>query len=69
MSRKTVSDMFFTAELESEMRLGRFLPGIDECCFRKNEDRERYIEEVVVKLSSRNYTHKPSEGCAERGSK
>ncbi len=40
MSRKTVSDMFYTAELENEIRHGKFFPVINECRFRKNKDRE-----------------------------
>ena len=67
MSRKTVSDMFYIAELESEMRHGRFLPGLEECIFKRNDDRETYIEKIVTKLSSTNYSHTPSDGCAERG--
>jgi len=67
MSRKTVSDMFYTAELESEIRIGKFLSGVNVCRFKKNEDRETYIKEVVMRLSNTRYTHSPSDGCAERG--
>lgn len=67
MSRKTVSDMFYIAELESEIRLGKFLPGVNECRFKRNGDRETCIKEVVTRLSNASYSHTPSDGCAERG--
>lgn len=68
MSRKTVSTMFYTAELENEFRLGRLLPGL-HYRFKKNEDGEKYIEQLVMKLSSMSYDHVPSSGCAVRGKK
>lgn len=66
MSRKTVSTMFYSAELENEFRYGKLLSGI-QCRFRKNDDVEKYIEEAVMKMSCINYDHNPSSGCADRG--
>ena len=63
LKRKTVSTMFYSAELESEIRYGKLLSGI-QCYFKKSDDVENYIED---KLSSMNYDHNPSSGCAERG--
>lgn len=60
-----MSDMFYTAELECEMRQSpqRRL----QWSFTKDEDREKYLEMVVSEMREQRYNHTPAEGCTERG--
>lgn len=61
LSRKHISDMYYTGELESEMRM---CPDRLQWCFYKEEDREKHLETV---MSERMYCHTPADGCAKRG--
>jgi hypothetical protein len=64
--RKHISDMFFQAELEDEMRRPTCEDRLDWTFF-MDGDREKYLEMVLSESSQQRYHHTPVSGCKERG--
>lgn len=64
LTRKHVSDMFYNAELEHEIR--KCQDGL-EWAFVRDGDREKYLEKVIKETNKKRYHHTPVEGCAKRG--
>ncbi len=65
-TRKHVSDMYYSAELESEIRHTNH-PERIEWKFQRDEDRECYLAMLLSEQRDKTYLHKPSNGCKERG--
>lgn len=66
LSRKHVAQMFFTAELESEARH----PGttrLNNWTFKKDDDRDMFMREVIEQAQTSLYPHSPSQDCDQKG--
>lgn len=63
-TRKHVSDMYYNAELENEIR--QKTERI-EWKFKRDEDRESHLATVLSLQKDKTYQHIPSDGCKERG--
>lgn len=65
LTRKHVAEAFWNYEVECELRL---TGDIDEFRWRKNSDREVFMDQVDSKRSSNPYPHTcSSEECKKRG--
>ena len=64
LTRKHVSDMFYNAELECEIRKCQ---DRHDWAFIKDGDREKYLEKVVQETNQKRYQHNPANGCTDRG--
>ena len=63
ITRKHISDMFFNAELETELRETDRL----EWRFRVDADREHFFELMESERVQQAYHHTPSTACPEKG--
>ena len=66
LTRKHVAQMFFTAELESEA----WHPGtrhLNNWTFKKDDDREVFMREVIEQAQTSLYPHSPSQDCDQKG--
>ncbi len=63
ITRKHISDMYFNAEMEAEMRVTRKLGWK----FHMDSDRELFFELLEIERVSRLYQHTPSPLCSEKG--
>jgi len=65
MTRKVVSGMFYSGELEEEARIGHL--SAHEMVLTCNKEQQEYMDYVVRRQGMEMYPHTQKRGCTERG--
>lgn len=65
LTRKHVADMYYSGELEKEIRTSPY--RLNNWSFRVSDDREEYIKIILNEIREKCYVHRPAENCPERG--
>lgn len=66
LTRKMVASMFYTGELEDEIRDASH-PERMTWAFKYNSDREKYMQQVSLEHTNKIYPHTPTQTCPQRG--